>query len=64
MLYSQTHFRQVPLEIVKQIVEEQIRIEAGSEEQQETREEIMNEDLCGEEGQSLVQPPAPSQIER
>ena len=64
MFYSKTHFRQVPLEIVKKIMEEQIRIEAGYEEQQGTREEIKNGDPWEEEGQSIVQPPALSQMER
>jgi hypothetical protein len=63
MFCSKTHFRQVPLEIVRKIMDEQIRMEAGNEERQGTRKESMSDDLW-EEGQSIVQPPAPSQVER
>jgi hypothetical protein len=64
MFYSKTHFRQLPLEIVRKIMDEQIRMEAGNEERQGARKESMSDDLWEEEGQSIVQPPAPSQVER
>ncbi len=45
MLNPKTHFEQVPLEIVIKIVEEQIRRETTTEQDQGTTKETLKEDL-------------------
>jgi len=44
MLRLKTHFDQVPLEIVRKMVEEQIRREAAAEQAQRNQEEHAEED--------------------
>jgi hypothetical protein len=45
MLEPKTHFEQVPLEIVRKIVEEQIRQETATKQAQGTKKETLEEDL-------------------
>jgi hypothetical protein len=45
MLQPKTHFEQVPLEIVRKIVEEQIQREAMTEQTQGTKKKTLEEDL-------------------
>jgi hypothetical protein len=53
MLEPRTHFEQVPLEIVRKIVEEQIRQETATEQDQETNKRTL-EDLFGAQEQSVA----------
>lgn len=45
MLEPKTHFAQVPLEIVRKIVEEQIRLEKATEQDQNTKKKPLEEEL-------------------
>jgi len=47
MLWPKTHFEQVPLEIVRKIVEEQIRLGTTTEQGQGTKKKAREEDLLG-----------------
>ena len=53
MLKAKTHFEQVPLETVRKIVEEQIRRETTTEQDQGTMQRTL-EDLFGEQEQSMA----------
>jgi len=61
MLKPKTHFEQVPLEIVRKIVEEQIRGETTTEQDQGTMQRTL-EDLFGAQEQSMA-PSRASQVE-
>jgi len=54
MLRPRTHYEQVPMEIVRKIVEEQIRREPAIEQDQETKEKTLVEDLTGEQQQAVA----------
>jgi hypothetical protein len=54
MLEQRTHFEQIPLEIVRMIVEEQIRRETAAEEAQTTKKQTLKEDLLGTQEQSFA----------
>ena len=62
MLKPKTHFEQVPLEIVRKIVEEQIRGETTTEQDQGTMQRTL-EDLFGAREQSMATSRAFSQVE-
>jgi hypothetical protein len=47
MLKPRTHFEQVPLEIVKKIVEQEISTETVTERDPEARRQKVEEDLLG-----------------
>ncbi len=51
---TKTHFEQIPLEIVRKIVEEQIRRETATEQDQRTKKKTLEEDLLGAQEQSTV----------
>jgi hypothetical protein len=53
MLASKTHFEQIPLELVRKIVEEQIRREKTTEQDQGTGKRTL-EDLFGAQEQSIA----------
>lgn len=53
MLWSRTHYEQVPMEIVRKILEEQIRREPTIEQDQETKKKTLVEDLTGEQQQAV-----------
>jgi hypothetical protein len=54
VLEPKTHFEQVPLEIVRKIVEEQARRETATEQDQGTKKKTMEEDLLGAQEQSMA----------
>jgi hypothetical protein len=54
MLEPKTHYEQVPLEIVRKIVEEQIQLEINLEQTQESKELLLEGDLLEEQDQSIV----------
>ncbi|HTF26615.1 MAG TPA: hypothetical protein VK937_22295 [Candidatus Limnocylindria bacterium] len=62
MLKPKTHFEQVPLETVREIVEEQIRRETTNEQDQGTVPRTL-EDLFGAQEQSMATSCAFSQVE-
>jgi len=62
MLKPKTHFEQVPLEIVRKIVEEQIRRETTTEKDQGTMQRTL-EDPFGAQEQSMVRSHTFSQVE-
>jgi hypothetical protein len=62
MFEPTTHFEQVPLEIVRKIVEEQIRRETTTEQDQGTIQRTL-EDLFGAQEQSMATSCAFSQVE-
>jgi hypothetical protein len=47
MPQPKTHFEQVPLEIVRKIVEEQIQRETTIEQTRGTKKKVLEEDLLG-----------------
>jgi len=47
MLQTKTHFEQVPLEIVRKIIEEQIQRESMTEQTQGTKKKTLEEALLG-----------------
>ena len=49
-----THFEQIPLEIVRKIVEEQMQREIAAERTQATKEKTLEEDLWGPKEQSIA----------
>ena len=59
---TKTHFEQIPLEIVRKIVEEQIRRETTTEQDQGTMHRTL-EDLFGAQEQSMATSRAFSQVE-
>jgi hypothetical protein len=54
MLNLKTHFTQVPLEVVKKIVEEQVRTEPVIEQNQGIDKKTLSEVLSEEEGRSIA----------
>ena len=56
MFNPKTHFAQVPLEVVKKIVEEQVRMELASEPDQAIDKETLSEVLLESEGRSIAPP--------
>ena len=62
MFEPKTHFEQVPLEIVRKIVEEQIRGETTTEQDQGTMQRTL-EDLFGAQEQSMATSRAFFQVE-
>jgi hypothetical protein len=56
MLQPKTHFEQVPLEIVRKIVAEQIRRETATQQVQGTKAEALEEDLSGAQERPIVGP--------
>ena len=62
MLRPKTHIEQVPLEIVRKIVEEQIRQETATKQDQGTMQ-IASEDLFGVRKQPMVSRRIFSQVE-
>src|SRR5713226_4581386 len=63
MLQLRTHYEQVPLEIVRKIVEQQIRRDSTIEQDQGTRKKALEEDLIGEQQQTLASSDAFSERE-
>jgi hypothetical protein len=55
MLQHKTHYEQVPLEIVRRILEEQLRRESTIDPHQEIREKPLEEELVREQEQSVDQ---------
>jgi hypothetical protein len=49
MLQAKTHYEQVPVEIVRKILEEQIRQDPPSEQDQGTSKKPLKEDLIAEQ---------------
>lgn len=62
MLKPETHFEQVPLEIVRKIVKEQIQRETTPEKDQGTEKRTL-EDLFGAQEQSMARSRTFSQVE-
>ena len=62
MLKPKTHFEQVPLETVRKMVEQQIRRETTTEQDQGTMQRKL-EDLFGAQEQSMATSRAFSQVE-
>jgi hypothetical protein len=58
MLQPKTHFEQVPMEVVRKIVEEQIRREIETEQDQGIKKQTLEEDLLDAQEQSMKRPPA------
>jgi hypothetical protein len=56
MLNSKTYFEQVPLEFVRQIVEEQIRMDGANETIEEIDQEALNEGPPEVEGRLIPEP--------
>ncbi|MGA2097274.1 MAG: hypothetical protein ABSH39_13305 [Candidatus Acidiferrum sp.] len=56
MFNSKTHFEQVPLEFVKQIVEEQIRTVGAGETMEEIQKEMLNEGPPEAERRPILEP--------
>jgi len=54
MLSAKTHFQQVSLEIVRKIVEEQIRRETAAEQAQGAKELTLEENFLLEQGRSMA----------
>jgi len=54
MFKTETHFEQIPLEMVKKIVEEQMQREIAAERTQGTKEKTLEEDLWGPKEQSIA----------
>ena len=54
MPQPRTHYEQVPVEIVRKIVEQQIRRDSTIEQDQGTRKKTLEEDLIGEQHQTVV----------
>jgi hypothetical protein len=62
MLEPKTHFEQVPIEVVRKIVEEQIRREITTEQDQGTKKITVEEDLLGAAEQSMARSRTFSQV--
>jgi hypothetical protein len=54
MLEPKTHFEQVPLEIVRKILEEQIRQETTNKQAQGAKKKTFDEDLLSVQEQSMA----------
>ncbi|HSY99374.1 MAG TPA: hypothetical protein VK788_07750 [Terriglobales bacterium] len=54
MLSAKTHFQQVSLEIVRKIVEEQIRRETEAEQAQGAKKLTLEENCLPEQGRSIA----------
>jgi hypothetical protein len=54
MFKPKTHFEQIPLEMVRKIVEEQIQREIAAEQAQGTKERTLQEDLLWAQEQSMT----------
>jgi hypothetical protein len=54
LLQRKTHYEQVPLEIVRRILEEQLRRESTIDPHQEIREKPLEEELVREQEQSVA----------
>jgi hypothetical protein len=63
MLQPKTHFEQVPMEVVRKIVEEQIRREIETEQDQGIKKKTLEEDLLDAEEQSMKRSHSVSQKE-
>jgi hypothetical protein len=63
MLQPKTHFEQVPMEVVRKIVEEQIRREIETEQDQGIKKKTLEEDLLDAEEQSMKRSRSVSQKE-
>jgi hypothetical protein len=63
MFRPKTHYEQVPVETVRKIVEQQIRRESATEQDQGTRKKALVEDLIGEQQKTVVGPGAFSERE-
>jgi hypothetical protein len=63
MLEPKTHFEQVSLEVVRKIVEEQIRRDTTTERDQGTKKKTQGEDLLEAQEQSMARPHTFSQVE-
>jgi hypothetical protein len=63
MLEPKTHFEQVPMEAVRKIVEEQIRRETATEQDQGIKKKTLEEDLLGVQEQSMARPRTVSEEE-
>jgi hypothetical protein len=56
MFNSKTYFEQVPLESVKQIIEEQIRTDVADETMEEIEKVTLNEGPPETEGRPILEP--------
>jgi hypothetical protein len=56
MLKAKTHFEQVPLDTVRKMVEQQIRLEITIEQEQGTKNNTLAEDLLAVQEQSMARP--------
>jgi hypothetical protein len=56
MLQPKTHFEQVSMEVVRKIVEEQIRREITTEQDQGSNGKTLEEDLLEAQEQSMARP--------
>ena len=63
MLQPKTHFEQVPMEVVRKIVEEQIRREIETEHDQGIKKKTLEEDLLDAQEQSMKRSRSVSQKE-
>jgi len=63
MLEPRTHFEQVPMEVVRKIVEEQLRRETATEQDQGIKKKTLEEDLLGAQEQSMARPHTVSEEE-
>jgi hypothetical protein len=63
MFNPKTHFEQVPLEIIKKIVEEQTLTEAANEPDQQNAEEKLSDGFLEVEKRSTTQPNTFAQVE-
>jgi hypothetical protein len=63
MLQPKTHFEQVPLGIVRKIVEEQIRRETTTEQNHGTKKKELEEDLLGGQKELMAMSRTFSQVE-
>jgi hypothetical protein len=63
MFNSKTHFEQVPLEIIKEIVEKQTLMEAANEPDQQNAEEKLSDVFLEVEKRSTTQPHTSAQVE-
>jgi hypothetical protein len=63
MLQPKTHFEQVPMEVVRKIVEEQIRREIETEQDQGIKKKTLEEDLLDAQEQSMKRSRSVSQKE-
>ncbi|HEV3374912.1 MAG TPA: hypothetical protein VG051_04355 [Candidatus Acidoferrum sp.] len=62
MLKPKTHFEQVSLEVIRKIVEEQIRRETTTEQDQGTKKKTLEEDLLGAPEQLMARSRTFSQV--